>query len=575
MVQKEFYPVILGEDTDMILFHNHNKKRMKKIYLSLILLSISAPYFSQEETTDDYFEISKNLTIFSEVYKNINLYFVDETNPGELMKTGIDAMLKSLDPYTNYIPESNIEDYRMQQSGQYGGIGSLIRKSGEFVQITNPYENFPAQKAGLKAGDLILEIDGQSIKGKTSGEVSDLLKGAKETDLSIKVERLKEDKLLTFNVTREIIKIPSVPHEDVFNDGVGYLKLTQFMNTSTQELTTSFKKLKSEKKITSLILDLRGNPGGLLNEAVSIVNMFVKQGSKVVETKGRLKQHSFIYFAREKPLDLDIPIVVLIDGGSASASEIVSGTLQDLDRAVVIGNQSFGKGLVQQTRNMEYNSIVKLTIAKYYTPSGRCIQRLDYSDRNTTGKGATISDTLVKSFTTANGRPVTDGRGITPDIELDKKSYTSISYSLISKNIIFDYATDYFYSHDKITEAKDFSISDVEYNEFVKFALSKEFEYTTGSQKVLERLQELAKEEQYYESSKEEFETLINNLSPNKERDLAKFKAEIKSLIEAEIVGRYYYQKGQVSYSLANDEFIKKAVEILGDKDQYNKILKP
>lgn len=548
---------------------------MKKIYLSFVIFAISAPYFSQEETSENYFEISKNLTIFSEVYKNINLYFVDETNPGELMKTGIDAMLQSLDPYTNYIPESNVEDYRMQQSGQYGGIGSLIRKSGEFVQITNPYESFPAQKAGLRAGDLILEIDGKSIKGKSSEEVSDLLKGAKGTDLVITVERPKEAKPITFNVTREIIKIPSVPHEDVFGDGVGYIQLTQFMNTSTQELTASFKKLKEEQKITSLILDLRGNPGGLLNEAVSIVNMFVKQGSKVVETKGRLKENSFTYFAREKPLDLNIPIVVLIDGGSASASEIVSGTLQDLDRAVVVGNQSFGKGLVQQTKNMEYNSIVKLTIAKYYTPSGRCIQRLDYSDRNTTGKGVKISDTLVKSFTTANGRPVFDGRGITPDVELDENSLTSISISLINENIIFDYATDYFYAHDSINEAKSFTISDQEYADFVKFATTKEFEYTTGSQQLVERLEKLAKEEQYYESSKEEFEKLINNLSPNKERDLVKFKTEIKSLIESEIVSRYYYQKGQVAHSLANDEFVKKAIEILGDKNQYNKILNP
>lgn len=548
---------------------------MRKKHIIILLLAFTFSGYSQEETNEEFFEISKNLTIFSEVYKNINLYFVDETNPGELMKTGIDAMLKSLDPYTNYIAESNIEDYRMMQSGQYGGIGSLIRKKGDFVQITNPYYDFPAQKAGLRAGDLIKKIDGKSIQGKTTEEVSQLLKGAKGTELAITVERPKESAPLTLKVTREIIKIPSVPHYDMVSKGVGYIKLTQFMNTSASELKVSYNKLKEENELKSLILDLRGNPGGLLDQAVSIVNMFVSQGTKVVEMKGRLASSTATYLAKQKPVNLSIPIVVLIDKGSASASEIVSGSLQDLDRAVIIGHQSFGKGLVQQTKNMEYNTILKYTIAKYYTPSGRCIQRLDYSDRNTSGKGTTISDTLVQSFKTKNGRSVTDGRGITPDIKVKKSSISSLSISLLNENIIFDFATDYFYSHDSIGQAKSFSLTEDEYKKFVSYALSKDFNYTTGSEKMLERLKKIAEDERYYESSKEEFDLLITKLSPDKKRDLALFKAEIKELIESEIVSRYYFQKGQVSHSLANDKMVIKAIEVLNNSTQYKTILTP
>ncbi|MDA9262287.1 S41 family peptidase, partial [bacterium] len=470
---------------------------MKKIYILIILISSNFGVYSQEENTEEYFEISKNLTIFSEVYKNINFYFVDETNPGELMKTGIDAMLKSLDPYTNFIPESNIEDYRMMQSGQYGGIGSLIRKQGEYVQITNPYKDFPAQKAGLKAGDIIKEIDGKSIKGKSSTEVSNLLKGAKGTDVILSIERPKELKLLPIKVTRELIKIPTVPYFKKVSSGIGYIKLTQFMGTSSSELGNAFRSLLDSNNITSLILDLRGNPGGLLNESVNIVNMFVPKGTKVVETKGRLKQNNLTYFGRNKPVDLKIPIVVLINERSASASEIVSGTLQDLDRAVIIGNQSYGKGLVQQTKSMDYNSMIKLTIAKYYTPSGRCIQRLDYSNRNTTGKGTNISDSLVQSFTTKNGRPVSDGRGITPDIEISEKSISSISAALLTKDIIFDFATDFYYENKSIASPIDYKLGEDVYKKFVLYALKKDFEYSTGSEKILERLKEVAKNEQY------------------------------------------------------------------------------
>ena len=548
---------------------------MKKIYLLLFLVCSGLSPFSQEENTEEFFEISKNLTIFSDVYKNINFYFVDETNPGELMKTGIDAMLKSLDPYTNYIPESNIEDYRMMQSGQYGGIGSLIRKQGGFVQITNPYQGFPAQKAGLRAGDIIKKIDGKSIEGKSSSEVSELLKGAKGTEVKLTIERPKETDLLPITVVRELIKIPTVPYFKEIAEGVGYIKLTQFMATSSAELGSALRTLKDSNNISGLILDLRGNPGGLLHESVNIVNMFVPKGTKVVETKGRLKQNNLTYVARNKPVDLKIPLVVLIDGNSASASEIVSGTLQDLDRAVVIGNQSFGKGLVQQTKEMEYNSIIKLTIAKYYTPSGRCIQRLDYSDRNTTGKGTNISDSLVHSFKTKNGRPVTDGRGISPDVEITESDISSISAALLTKDIIFDFATAYFYDNKTLASAREFKLSDTEYQKFVTYALEQEFDYSTGSEMILEALEKTAKKEKYYDSAKEEFDALVKSLSPDKKRDLEKFRTEIVRLIENEIIGRYYFQDGQMTHDLIQDDYVLKAIEVLNNTAEYNKILKP
>ncbi len=548
---------------------------MKKNLL-LLLISLSLSGFAQEKTTtDEYFEISKNLTIFSEVYKNINLNFVDETNPGELMKIGIDAMLRSLDPYTNYIPESNIEDYRMMQSGQYGGIGSLIQQRDEYILITNPYENFPAQKAGLRAGDKIIEIDGNSVKGKSASEVSDLLKGAKDTEVTLKIERNNEKNPLDISVTREIIKMPTVPFYDMVTEKIGYIKLTQFLGSSSSEVASAFKTLKDSNELEGLILDLRGNPGGLLGEAVNIVNLFVPQGTLVVKTKGRDRQNNLQYFARNKPMDTKIPLVILIDNGSASASEIVSGTLQDLDRAVVVGNQSFGKGLVQQTKNMEYNSIIKLTVAKYYTPSGRCIQKLDYSDRNISGKGKNISDSLVHTFKTTNGRPVTDGRGILPDVEVKNNSYSPLSAALMRENIIFDYATKYFYTHPSIVSAKDFKLSEEEYKEFIEFAGSQEFEYSTGSEQFLEKLKEIAESEQYFESSKEEYEALREKLSPNKQRDLLKFDSEIKELIESEIVGRYYYQRGQMELEISQDKFVAEATTTLLNKSTYNKILAP
>lgn len=545
---------------------------MKKTLTSLLIF-LNLVSFSQEKTNDEYFEIAKNITIFNEVYKNINLYFVDETAPGELMKTGIDAMLKSLDPYTNFIPESNIEDYRMMQTGQYGGIGSLIKQQGDYIVISDPYDNFPAQKAGLKAGDKILEIDGKSVVGKTTSEVSEFLKGTAGTELKLKIERLNNEAPIEKTITREVIKIPSVPFYDMLDDKTAYIKLTSFTQSAADEIKNAYQELKDSNDFKQLIIDLRGNGGGLLNEAVDIVNFFVPQGTKVVETKGRLKEHSSVYYAKNKPLSTDLPLVVLIDEGSASASEIVSGSLQDLDRAVIVGKESYGKGLVQQTKDMDYNTILKITIAKYYTPSGRCIQKLDYSNRK--GKGDNISDSLITEFKTKNGRTVTDGRGISPDIEMDDIHYSALTQELVVEDIIFDFATQYYYNHESIAPAEKFELTEQEYKNFKQFALKKDFEYETFSEKALEALKETAEKEKYFEDAKSEYEILLKKLTPNKERDLVKFEKEIKEFLVDEIVSRYYHQKGRTKASLSKDKFILKAIETLNNTKEYNAILKP
>lgn len=546
---------------------------MKKVLATFIAITTLSYQYAQ--TTDEYFEIAKNISIFNDVYKTVSIEFVDKTQPGELMKTGIDAMLKSLDPYTNYIPESNIEDYRMMQTGQYGGIGSLIKQEGEYVIISEPYDNFPAYKAGLRAGDKILEIDGKSIKGKTSSEVSELLKGAAGTKLTLLIERPKEKTPLTKTLEREVVKIPSVPFYDMLDQNTGYIQLTSFTQDASTEVGNAFDKLKDSNNLKQLILDLRGNGGGLLNEAVEIVNFFVDKGILVVETKGRYAENNYQYKTEVKPKNTEIPIVVLIDEGSASASEIVAGALQDLDRAVIIGQQSYGKGLVQQVKDLDYNTKVKVTIAKYYTPSGRCIQRLDYSHRDISGKGEDISDSLISTFKTKNGRPVKDGRGIDPDVMIPALKYSALTQKLVINDVLFDYATEYFYTHESIEKPEKFTLTDQDYEKFKEYAKKFDFEYETYSSVSLEGLIKTAKEEEFYQDNKTDFDNLESKLKPNKDRDLTKFRKEIEDLLINEIVSRYYYQNGRLKSSLTNDDAVKQAIEVLTNKEKYSKILKP
>lgn len=524
--------------------------------------------------SDDYFEISRNLDIFASLYRELNTYYVDETKPGEMMKIGIDAMLKSLDPYTNYIPESEIEDYRFMTTGQYGGIGALISRKGDNVVITDPYENYPAQKAGLLAGDIITEIDGKMLTGKNSDDVSKVLKGQPGTTLKIVVKREGVAKPIEKTLTREEIKIPAVSYSGVVGDGtIGYIRLSSFTENCGQEVKDAYLKLKTENNIKSIILDLRENPGGLLNEAVNIVNIFEPKGTTVVHTHGKVKEWDKEYRALNSPVDVDMPLAVLINSGSASASEIVSGCVQDLDRGILIGQRSYGKGLVQTTRPISYNAQLKVTTAKYYVPSGRCIQALDYSHRNADGSVGKVADSLMTQFKTKAGRIVYDGGGVVPDFITDVDTLSSIGASLAGKFLIFDYATKYRNTHATIASAKDFHITDVEYTDFVNWLGEKDYDYTTRSEKIIDDLKTAAIRDKYYDDAKPEYDALKKKISHNKQVDLMKNKVEIKEMLENEIVSRYYYQKGRTENEFVYDKEVNKAIEALKDKAVYSAIM--
>jgi carboxyl-terminal processing protease len=523
---------------------------------------------------DEYFEISKNLDIFATLFKELNAHYVDETNPGELIKKGIDEMLESLDPYTNYIPESDIEDYKYMMTGQYGGIGALIRQHGDKIMIAEPYAGKPAQMNDLRAGDVIIEVNGVNVKGKKTDEVSKLLKGSPKTTVKVLVERGGESKPLEKDIIREEIKIPSVSYSGMITDHVGFIKLTGFTENAASEVKDALTELKKNPQFKYLIFDLRNNPGGLLKEAIDIVNLFVDKGQDIVSTKGKIKDWDKTHKAMNDPVDTVTPIVVLVNRGSASASEIVSGALQDLDRAVIIGQRSFGKGLVQQTIPLSYNAQLKVTVAKYYIPSGRCIQALNYSHRNEDGSVDKVPDSLITAFRTVkNGRIVYDGAGIAPDVALETQKYSNISISLLNKSYIFYFATSYRLSHPSIVKASEFRLSDSEYNDFVAFLKDKEYDYTTKSEKLMEDLKKSAEEEKTYDSSKPEFEALNTKLAHNKSDDLMKNKEEIKNLLEEEITSRYYFQNGRLESFIKSDTEVDEALKVLKDGTRYRSIL--
>lgn len=558
---------------DMIRYQK--KKRMKSNKSIAVIVGLMAFSWLSLGFGDKYFELSKNLDIFSTLFKELNTYYVDETEPGQLMKTAIDGMLKSLDPYTNYIPESQIEDFRFMTTGQYGGIGALIHKNDGKIFLSEPYEGFPAYKSDLKAGDVILSIDGNSVDGKSTADISEFLKGQPGTALTIEIERTTKDGLVKMSkeVVRENIKIDDVPYFGMINDRIGYIKLTGFTQTASKEFISAFKSLKSNG-MQELIFDLRGNGGGLLIEAVKIVNVFVPKGSLVVETKGKRKEWDAKYTAQSEPLDTEIPLTILVNEGSASASEIVCGALQDYDRAVVIGKQTFGKGLVQQTRPLSYNSQLKVTVAKYYIPSGRCIQRIDYSHKNNAGLAEDIPDSLIKKFKTLkHNREVRDGKGIKPDFLTSDQMLSPLSVALLRYHHIFDFANKYQLKHDSIQLPNTFDMSDDEYQSFVSYLADKDIEYTSKSEQLLEELKEVAKNEKYYEDAKEEYLALAQKFDKDKVEDLELFKTEIEDILENEIVSRYYYQDGRIEHSLASDTDILKAKSVLMDKTIYNAVL--
>lgn len=552
----------------------NRKTIIKKIKITLVAIAISASLFTAYSFTDSYFEISKNLDIFATLFREVNTYYVDETKPGDMMKKAIDSMLDDLDPYTNYIPESELEDYKYMTTGQYGGIGSLIRKKGDYIAISEPYEGFPAQKGGLIAGDIILEVDGKSIKGKNTDEVSKVLKGSPNTPVKLLIKREGESANVTKIITREEIKVNNVPYSGMVDDGIGYVYLNQFTEDASKNVKDAIIDLKTNNPdLKGIILDLRGNPGGLLHEAVNLSNLFVEKGTEIVSTKGKVSEWQKSYKALNAPIDLNLPIAILVNRGSASASEIVSGAIQDLDRGIVVGQKTFGKGLVQTTRNLTYNSKLKVTTAKYYIPSGRCIQALDYTHRNEDGSVGKVPDSLITAFKTKNGRKVFDGGGVNPDVKVKPKIASKILISLDSKALIFDYATQFKLNHPSIGSAKQFRLSDEEYDKFCKWLEDKEYDYTTDTQKELEELKKIAIEEKYFDKASKELEQLKEVISHNKTHDLENFKTEIKTELENEIVARYYYQKGKLEHSLSLDLEVKKATEILKDQKLYGEIL--
>lgn len=546
---------------------------MNKFKKYIIAAAITISALTIYSFRDNQFEIAKNLDIFATMFREINMYYVDEVQPGDLMKDGIDAMLEKLDPYTNFYPESEIEDARFMTTGQYGGIGALISTQDEYIVISEPYENCPAQKAGLMAGDIILEVEGRSTKGKSTGDVVKFLKGQPQTPVKVLIQKAGTNEKVEKTIIREEIKVKNVPYFGMINENTGYIKLTGFTEEAGREVKDALIKLKENPNFTSLVFDLRGNPGGLLRESVNIVNIFVDKGVDIVSTKGKVKEWEKTYKSLNPPVDLNIPITVLVNRGSASASEIVSGSLQDLDRGVVIGQRTFGKGLVQTTRPLSYNTQMKITTSKYYIPSGRCIQAKDYTNRNEDGSVGNVPDSLIKEFKTKNGRKVYDGGGVNPDITITPEEFSPISRALAGKRLLFDFATDFRLKNPTIAPAAEFKVTDAIFNDFKKFIANKEYDYTTDSEKALKELMESAEKENYFNAIETEYKQLKQKMMHDKNADLEKSKEEISRLLADEIVSRYYYQKGRIENGLSSDPEVKKALEVLNNKSLYNDVI--
>ena len=543
-----------------------NWKRILKISLvtTVGLFSIAAV----TKDHDKLFEISKNIEIFTNLYQEINTHYVDDLDPSKMMRIGIDAMLGALDPYTNYISESEIEGYRFIMEGKYKGIGADFIKIDGKVTVSAPYENSPASKAGLKAGDVLISVDGKQVEGKSSADVNRFLKGFPGTEVELTIKRPGTDKEQKLTLIRDEVKIENVPYSGMLNEEVGYFALTTFTRRAGRNVADALKKLKENNpKLKGVVFDLRGNGGGLLAEAVNVSNVFVNKGELVVTTKGKVIDWDRSYKTLNKPVDTNIPLVVLIDKGSASASEIVSGVIQDLDRGVLIGQRSFGKGLVQNTQDVGYNSRVKMTIAKYYIPSGRCIQGVEYDD----GTPIDIPDSLRTPFKTRNKRVVLDGGGVKPDLFLDKSESAKVINSLKRKHFIFDYVTQFCLANDTIVAIENFHFA--QFDAFVDYLEKKDFEYNTESEKILNQLKSKANSEKYGDLLKVEFDAIENKIMEAKKNDLYKFKEAIVDQIEKEIASRYYFEKGKIQIGLRNDSEIKEAIALINNPTKYNNLL--
>ena len=557
----------------MIPFHKkrNDMKHVKLLLIALAFITVNA--FGQ--TQKNNFEISKSLDIYNNVLRQLNLYYVDEINPAELNESAINAMLEGLDPYTVLIPEEQIEDVKLMTTGEYGGIGSLIQYSDGKTMISEPYEGFPAAKAGLIPGDIFLEVNDIDVTGKNSSEISDLLKGTPGTTVKLKMQRMGEKEPIVKELKREKIKIDNIPYYTVFDNGIGYAILSQFTKDCARELKDVVVEMKKKHELKGFILDLRGNGGGLLNEAVDIVNMFVPKNKLVVYQKAKVAEQNYNHYTQHEPLDLDIPLVILVNEGSASASEIVAGSIQDLDRGVIVGQRTFGKGLVQNILPMSYNTQIKVTVAHYYLPSNRCIQEIDYSKKNKkTADTLAKADTLGKAFHTANGRVVYEGHGIQPDVKIEPTVASTITTYLYAKNLFFKYANKFYREHKSIKSAKDFKITDAIYNDFMQFVKDEGFTFTSQSENEIKNLENIAKLEGYLDDIQPILDQAKAKIEEEKANDLVNNRKEIEDLLKIEIAGRYYYQKGKIIATLADDPELKKAIEVILNQEEYNNILK-
>ncbi|MCB0493805.1 MAG: PDZ domain-containing protein [Cyclobacteriaceae bacterium] len=548
------------------------KLRMKNALFGILIVAAAIVGFSFTAPAEKYFDIAKSLDIFATLFKEVNAYYVDEVDPKDLVSIGIDGMLQSLDPYTDYIPEENLEEFSIQTTGQYAGIGALIGIINNKTVITNPYDGFPANKAGLRVGDQIISVDGVNIEGKNTPQVSSLLKGKPNTEVKLVVRRPGKNGDLTININRQKIKLSNVAYQGMVGEDIGYIKLDDFTPGAGKEVEAAVLDLKKQGA-KKLILDLRDNPGGLLYEAVNIVSLFIPKGLEVVSTKGKVKDWNKTYVSLNNPIDTNTPLAVLTSGGSASAAEIVAGALQDYDRAILVGQKTFGKGLVQTTRQLSYNAQLKVTTAKYYIPSGRCIQALDYAHRNKDGSVDKFADSLKTEFLTKGGRKVYDGGGLDPDVEVDNEYLSPAAIQLITSGHIFDYATIYVAEHPQLNSVETFKLSDEEYKKFGDWLASKKFTFSSELEEQMKQLEEVAKKERSYGEIQSQLKSLKNQIEQNRSKDLMRYKDEIGKILEEEIAFHFGLIKAQVEMSLQRDKELKEAVKNLQEETQYKNLL--
>ncbi|TVR81513.1 MAG: S41 family peptidase [Chitinophagaceae bacterium] len=552
-------------------------KSKYKVIFSIGLVGVLALSIMSFDKKTDYFEINKHLDIFATLYKELNTYYVEPIEPGELMRIGMDAMLESLDPYTNFISESEIGQHRLQTTGRYGGVGAVIRQHNDKVVISEPYENYPAHKAGLKAGDILIQVDDEKIENRNTEQVSNMLRGQAGTTVELTVKRLQADGTYEeiMNVlTREEIRVKNVPFYGWADDGIGYIVLSNFTDNAGGEVRSAIESLQKEGELKGLIFDVRGNPGGLLSEAVNVSNVFIPRRQEIVSTKGKIPDWDRTFRTLNDPVDTELPLVVLTNRGSASASEIVAGSVQDLDRGVVVGRRTFGKGLVQTTRSLPYQSKLKVTTAKYLIPSGRSIQSIDYSNR-LDGRPVSTADSLKVPFTTANGRVVFDGTGIMPDVEVASREYSPLTRALITNHVIFDFATKFSAENEEIAPPSTFEITDETYNAFIAFLKERDISYETESERLITELENKLKDEKYMEAVEETLASVLLKIKEDKAEDVYTFREEIEELLATEIVSRYYHRSGKIEIGLRYDHDILKGLEILHDQAEYRALLSP